>query len=507
MNEVVVYRKRRGIEAVMLALAVALGASGYLLTHLNIDGRLPDEWPWPIAILLGFAVVVHVFTRWRVPYADPLILPLVMLLNGVGLAMIHRLDLAQNPPQGAAGLQLIWMAAAVVAFCAVLFVLRDYRALHRYTYLLFLAGLILLLLPLIPGLGTAQNGARIWIHIGTYSLQPAEFAKIVLAIAFASYLVDKRDVLALAGWRVLGFDLPRARDLGPILIMWLASLAVLVFQNDLGTSLMFFGLFVVMLYVATQRPSWPILGTLLFAGGAYAAFLLVSHVRVRVSSWLDPFSNYDQNYQVIQAQFGFAYGGLLGTGWGLGRPDITPLARSDFISAAIGEELGVAGLTAVLLIYGLLVSRGLRAALGSSDPFGKLLAAGLSFGLAIQVITIVGGVTRLLPLTGLTTPFMSQGGSSLVANWIMVALLLVITHHARRPVAAAPASAVASLAAEETQVIAQPASATGGPAPEAAKPESAKPAPVLAPFPVPVAAFAPAPADVPEPPQHQGEAL
>ena len=456
MNGVVGYRKRRGTEAVMLALAAALGASGYLLTHLNLDARLPDEWPWAIGILLGFAILAHAVVRWRVPYADPLILPLVLLLNGVGLAMIHRLDLARTPATTSAQLQLTWMAVAVAAFCVVLVVLRDYRVLHRFTYLLFLGGLILLLLPLIPGLGSAQNGARIWIRLGAYSLQPAEFAKIVLAIAFASYLVDKREVLALAGARVLGVDLPRARDLGPILIMWLASLAVLVFQNDLGTSLLFFGLFVVMVYLATQRPSWPILGTLLFVGGAYAAYLAVRHVQVRVSSWLDPFSNYDQNYQIIQAQFGFAYGGLFGTGWGLGRPDLTPLAKSDFISAAIGEELGVVGLTAIVLLYGLLVARGLRAALGSSDPFGKLLAAGLSFGLAIQVITIVGGVTRLLPLTGLTTPFMSQGGSSLVANWMMVALLLVVTHHARRPAAAVDAAPVASLAAEATQIIAQP---------------------------------------------------
>jgi cell division protein FtsW (lipid II flippase) len=245
--------------------------------------------------------------------------------------------------------------------------------------------------------------------------------------------VEKRDVLALAGYRLLGLDLPRARDLGPIAVIWLLSLAILVLQRDLGTSLLFFGLFVMLLYVSTERPGWAVLGTLLFAGGAYFGYLTFSHVKVRVGAWLDPFSDYDAYYQVINAQFGMAWGGLLGTGLGLGRPGLTPLARSDFIAAAIGEELGMTGLMAVIMIYGLIVARGLRAALQCREPFGKLLAAGLSFAFALQVFTILGGVTRLLPLTGLTTPFMSQGGSSLVSNWVVMALLLVISHQVRKP--------------------------------------------------------------------------
>jgi len=460
MSEVIAYRKRRGVEAFMLLLAVALGSGGYLLTHLNIDAKLPDQWPWAVGTIAALALVAHIVVRWRIPYADPLILPIVVALNGIGLAMIHRLDLGAKPVTFSADLQLRWTAIGVACFAIVVFVLRDYRILHRFTYLLFLAGMVILMLPLVPGLGIEHSGAQIWIHIGSYSFQPAELAKIVLAIAFASYLVDKQDVLALAGGRFLGFDLPRPRDLGPILIMWLASMAVLVFQKDLGTSLLFFGLFVVMLYVSTQRASWPILGVLLFSVGAYASYLMFGHVRVRVSSWLDPFSNYDQNYQVIQGQFGMAFGGLFGTGWGLGRPNLIPVAKSDFISAAVGEELGTVGLIAIVLLYGLLVARGMRAALGSRDPFGKLLAAGLSFGLAIQVFAIIGGVTRLLPLTGLTTPFMSQGGSSLVANWVMIALLLVITHESRRPVADVATPVVASLATDATQVISTPAVAT-----------------------------------------------
>jgi cell division protein FtsW (lipid II flippase) len=449
---VIAYRKRRWSEAFMLLLAVAIAMGGYLLTHLNIDEQIPEQWPWALGFLAGFALVAHIVVRIRIPYADPLILPIVMLLNGVGLAMIHRLDLGGDKITHSAELQLIYTIVGVVVFCVVLIILPDYRILHRYTYLLFLIGMVVLMLPLLPVIGVEKHGSRIWIQIATYSFQPAEIAKIILAIAFASYLVDKREVLAMAGGRLLGIDLPRPRDLGPILVMWLASLAVLVFQKDLGTSLLFFGLFVVMLSVATERPSWPILGVLLFTAGAAASYPFFSHVQTRVDSWLNPFSNYDQNYQVIQAQFGIAWGGLFGTGWGMGRPNLTPLAKSDFISAAIGEELGVTGLMAIMVLYGLLCARGLRAALGCKDPFGKLLAAGLSTVFAIQVFTILGGVTRLLPLTGLTTPFLSQGGSSLVANYAMVALLLVITHHARRPVGQA-ADPVASLAAETTQVI------------------------------------------------------
>ena len=245
-------------------------------------------------------------------------------------------------------------------------------------------------------------------------------------------------MLALAGYRILGLDLPRARDLGPILTMWGISLAILVFQNDLGTSLLFFGLFVMLLYVSTERPGWVVLGTLLFSAGGFFAYQNLGHVRIRVSSWLDPFSDYEQNYQVISAQFGMAWGGLLGTGLGVGRPGLTPLARSDFIAAAIGEELGMTGLMAVIMVYALIVARGLRVALQCRDGFGKLLAAGLAFGFALQVFSILGGVTRLLPLTGLTTPFMSQGGSSLICNWIVVALLLVISHQVRKPVATVP---------------------------------------------------------------------
>jgi cell division protein FtsW (lipid II flippase) len=431
----VVPRKRRGVELALIVFALGLTLGAYAVVDLNVTGEISPSFSFVVGICIVMAALAHIAVRWRVPYADPVILPCVILLNGLGLVMIHRIDLINDPPLNGARQQLIWTAIGVILFILVVVWLNDHRPLQRFTYTIGLAGIVLLLLPLVPGLGTEKFGAQIWIHVGPYSFQPAEAAKILLAIAFASYLVEKRDVLALAGYRILGIDLPRARDLGPILVMWLISLAILVWQRDLGTSLLFFGLFVMMLYVATERAGWAVLGTLLFAAGAYFGYLNFGHVRARVSAWLDPFSDFDAYFQVINAQFGMAWGGLLGTGLGLGRPGLTPLARSDFIAAAIGEELGMTGLMAVIMVYGLIVARGLRIALQCREPFGKLLATGLSFAFALQVFTIIGGVTRLLPLTGLTTPFMSQGGSSLVCNWIVAGLLLVISHQVRKPAA------------------------------------------------------------------------
>ncbi len=451
----VTYRKRRTVELFLLLLAVALGLGAYLLIHLNLDGALPAGWPWVAGGWTGLAVAAHLVVRWRTPYADPWLLPMAFLLTGLGVSMIHRIDLINEPARHDAETQLVWVGLGIACLVGTLLLAGDYRTFQRYPYLLFVAGLVLLLLPLTP-LGVELNGSRIWIRLAGYSFQPAEVAKIVLSIAFAGYLAEKRDVLALAGPKVLGLTLPRARDLGPIAIMWAVSLVVLVGQRDLGTSLLFFGLFVAMLYVTTQRPSWVLLGGVLFTAGAFFAYQQFIHVRVRVSSWLDPFSDYQTNYQVIQGQFGFAYGGILGRGWGLGRPGLTPLAKSDFIIAAIGEEMGLVGLMAVIVVYGLVVSRGLRSAITVTEPFGKLLAAGLSFAFALQVFAIVGGVTRLLPLTGLTTPFMSQGGSSMVANWIVLAMLMVISHNGRRPAPLAPAtdeSGVAVLSGDATQVI------------------------------------------------------
>ncbi|GAB3600789.1 hypothetical protein GCM10027586_03430 [Kineococcus gypseus] len=299
-----------------------------------------------------------------------------------------------------------------------------------------MAGLVLLLLPLVPGLGRTINGARIWVGVGDLSFQPGELAKIALAVFFAGYLVVHRDALSLTGTKVLLLRLPRARDLGPILLAWLVSVGVLVLQRDLGTSLLFFGLFVAVLYVSTERVSWIVLGLALFAAGALFAATTMSHVRSRVDAWLHPFEagNADGGaYQLVQGLYGMANGGLIGTGLDRGRPDIVPYANSDFVYAAFGEELGLVGLFALLLLYVVLVERGMRTAIGVRDGFGKLLAAGLAFSVALQVFVVVGGVTRVIPLTGLTTPFLAAGGSSLVSNWIVVALLLRVSDLARRP--------------------------------------------------------------------------
>jgi cell division protein FtsW (lipid II flippase) len=440
-------RKRRGAELVLLVLALLVGVSSYALVGLGRDGEVPADILEYGGALVGLAAVAHLVVRFRVPYADPVLLPAVVALNGIGLAMIRRIDLASNTSYGSQ--QLVWAGLSVAGFVATLIVVRDHRRLQALTYTMGFAGIALLLLPLTPGLGVSINGARIWIRFAGFSFQPGEIAKIALAIFFAGYLVVKRDALALAGRRFLGIDLPRGRDLGPILLMWLISLGVLVFQRDLGSSLLFFGLFVVLLYVATERASWLVVGAALFAGGAYLGYLAFAHVQARVDGWLHPFDDPDRFGQIIQGQYSLAWGGIVGRGWGQGSPYLTPYSWSDFIATSVGEELGLTGMMAIIVVYAIIVERGLRTALVCRDSFGKLLAVGLSVALALQVFVVIGGVTKLIPLTGLTTPFLSYGGSSLVANWIIVALILQISHYARRPV---PEVSLPS-PDEETQVV------------------------------------------------------
>ena len=463
-----VHRRRRGAELFLLVLALAVGIGAYAAVGLGVDGAIPANLVTYGGWLAALIVAAHLVVRFFAPYADPVLLPVVAALNGLGLAVIHRLDLAyatdgsSYTTDGFASQQLTWMTLGVLLFIGTLVVLRDHRVLQRFTYTLGLSAILLLLTPLVPGLGKTINGARIWIGVGPFSLQPGEIAKVLLVIAFAGYLVLHRDALALAGRRVLFIDLPRGRDLGPILAMWLISLGVLIFETDLGSSLLFFGLFLIMLYVATERPGWLVVGATMFFGGAGFTYWFakttghLSHVVVRVDIWLHPFDYYnkrgDLSFQPVEAMFGMGWGGLIGRGFGNGMPERIPYANSDFILAAIGEELGLTAVIAVILCYGLIVERALRAALVCRDGFGKLIATGLAGVFALQVFVVIGGVTRLIPLTGLTTPFLSYGGSSLIANWVIVALLLRISDQARRP---APSLEVDDSDAdmESTQVV------------------------------------------------------
>ena len=318
--------------------------------------------------------------------------------------------------------------------------MKDYRVLRRFSYVSMVIGLVLLLSPMLPVVGSEQYGARIWVKIpGLGSFQPSEFAKLFLAFFFASYLYDHRDQLAVGGKKVLGLQLPRIKDLGPIIVVWIVSMGVLVMQHDLGTSLMFFAMFVSMLYVATGRTSWIVIGFIAFAVGAFAAANIFSHVGARVGAWLHPFDStqynkeYGGSYQLVTGIFGLASGGLMGTGLGQGHPSLTPIANSDYIYAALGEELGLTGLMAILMLYLLIIAAGMITAMKIKDGFGKLLASGLVFTMAFQVFTVVGGITLVIPLTGLTLPYMAAGGSSLIANYMLATLLMVISNSANKP--------------------------------------------------------------------------
>ncbi|WPO72590.1 FtsW/RodA/SpoVE family cell cycle protein [Streptomyces sp. KN37] len=448
---------RRNTELALLAFAVVIPLFAYMNVGLALTGEVPTG-------MLGYgmglgllAAVGHIVVRKFAAYADPLLLPLATLLNGLGLVVIWRLDQSEKLQQSktfveAAPNQLMYSAIGVALFVAVLLLLKDHRVLQRYTYISMVGALILLLLPLVPGLGRNVFGAKIWISVGGFSIQPGEFAKIVIAIFFAGYLMVKRDALALASRRFMGLYLPRGRDLGPILVVWAMSILILVFETDLGTSLLFFGMFVVMLYVATERTSWIVFGLLMSGAGAVGVASFEPHVQQRVDAWLNPFApeTLQQTEQIAQSLMAFGSGGVLGTGLGQGNSDLIGFAaNSDFILATFGEEMGLAGVMAILLIYGLIVERGVRTALAARDPFGKLLAIGLSGAFAIQVFVVAGGVMGLIPLTGMTMPFLAYGGSSVIANWALVGILIRISDTARRP---APSPAP-NPDAEMTQVV------------------------------------------------------
>ena len=437
-------RPRRITELLLLLVALAIGVGANILVDPERAQADPRHIIMSGTVLGVGALLVHVVLWIRARYADPYLLPLAVALNGLGLAMIHRIDLSTN--QSAANTQVVWTGVAMLACCVVLWLLKDHRRLRNVTYIMLLLSAVLLLLPMIPGLGVEINGARLWISVAGRTFQPGEIAKITLAIFFAGYLSTNRDLILLAGRKIGPVRLPRFRDIAPMLAAWVIAIGVLVLQKDMGTAIMFFGLFLAMVYLATGRLGWIVLGVLLMAVGGFAASRMFSHVALRLDAWLDAFNPDVYNRspggsaQIVQGLFGLASGGLFGQGLGQGRPDLVSYSNSDMIITAFGEELGLIGLGAILVMFLLFATRGLRAALGTRDAFGKLLAAGLSSLMVLQLLVVIGGVTRLLPLTGLTTPFMSAGGSSLLSNWIIVAILLAISHSARRPVVIGPAT-------------------------------------------------------------------
>ncbi|MGV0837116.1 FtsW/RodA/SpoVE family cell cycle protein [Mycolicibacterium thermoresistibile] len=432
---------RRNAELSLLAFAALITMVALLLVEANQEQGLSWNLLQYAAAYLALFGGAHLAVRRFAPYADPLLLPVVALLNGLGLVMIHRMDLAAGELSGgaaqspSANQQMLWTLAGVVGFSLVVVFLKDHRLLSRYGYLCGVTGLVLLAIPaVLPRSMSEQGGAKIWIQLPGFSIQPAEFSKILLLVFFAAVLVEKRSLFTSAGKHFLGMDLPRPRDLAPLLAAWILSVGVMVFEKDLGTSLLLYASFLVLVYIATERLSWVVIGLALFAAGSVVAYHIFDHVQLRVQTWLDPFADPDgAGYQMVQSLFSFATGGIFGTGLGNGQPGTVPAASTDFIIAAVGEELGLVGLAAVLMLYTIVIIRGLRTAIAVRDSFGKLLAAGLAATLALQLFIVVGGVTKLIPLTGLTTPWMSYGGSSLLANYLLLAILLRISHAARRP--------------------------------------------------------------------------
>jgi cell division protein FtsW (lipid II flippase) len=420
-------RSRRTTELTLLVMAALITGAAYTVTALGTNAEIPPGIVFFVGVLLALLLCAHVVVRLVARGADGTMLPLAALLHGIGFVMITRLD------DELAGLQATWSLVAIAAFVVTLLVVQRATDLARYSWLFFFGGAFLLLLPLAPGLGVNINGARIWVSLGPVNFQPGEFAKVALAIFFASYLAERRELIAASTWRIGPLHLPEPRYIAPIVMAWGFAVVVMVFQRDLGSSLLFFTLFVVMMWVATERVSYLLIGTVLFAGAAYVSWTQFTHVQTRVDIWLDPWADpLDRGYQIIQSLYGLADGGITGTGLGRGNPGQVPEAQNDFIFSAIGEEWGLLGASAVLMAFVLLVGAGLRTALRTDRTFEKLLAVGLTTIVGIQGFIIIAGVIKVVPLTGITLPFVSYGGSSLVSNYILLALLIRLSDSSAR---------------------------------------------------------------------------
>ena len=424
---------RRSTELGLVVMAGIITAAMYVLASLGKNATIPPIIVPFFVAMLGLLLVAHIATRLLARGADATLLPLAAMLHGIGYVMITRLN------DRLAGLQTTWSFVAIAAYVATLLFVQRTPDLARYKWTFFIAGAGLLLVPLVPGVGRSVGGARIWVSLGPINFQPGEFAKILLALFFAGYLYERRELIAAGTWKVGPLRLPEPRHFLPIVAAWGFSVVVMVGQRDLGSSLLFFTLFVVMLWVATERATFLVLGFVLFGGAAYMSFRLFTHVQDRVGIWLDPWSRYEgKGYQIVQGMFAIGDGGLGGTGLGQGRPTLIPAVQNDFIFAGIAEETGLVGATAVIMAFLLIVGAGLRIAIRAERPFEKLLATGLTALLGVQAFIIIGGVIRVVPLTGITLPFVSYGGSSLVSNYILLALLIRVSDSTSRRIGELP---------------------------------------------------------------------
>jgi cell division protein FtsW (lipid II flippase) len=416
-------RNRELLNLLAVGVLTAIGFAAVYIARQSIISTASLSYA---AFFVGLYLVAHVIARIALPYADPYLLPLAALLTGIGLTMIYRIDPELALRQG------LWVVVGVGLFGLLAFVLHDYRVLDSVKYLLGVTAIVLLVLPAIPGLGATINGASLWVKLGPAAFQPGELAKVLLVVFLAGYLRDKREVLSGGLGR---FGLPSPKHAGPLLLVWGGAMLVLFQTNDLGGGLLYFSVFLAMLYVATGRPAYIGVGTGLFALGAYGLYHVVSRVAERVTIWLDPWGDpTGSGYQLVQSIYAIAGGGLFGAGLGRGvllAPNgdtYIPFLQTDFIYSAIAQELGLAGGAAVILLYVIVVYRGFRIAMLADDGFSKLLAAGLTTTVAVQAFIIMGGVTGLIPLTGITLPFVSYGGSSIVANFLVLWLLLGVSN-------------------------------------------------------------------------------
>lgn len=424
---------RRRTELGLIVMVVVLTGGLYALAGFGKAGNLPANMGPFLAILFALLLVAHLAMRRLAPYADPILLPVAGLLNGVGYVFIARLSNHE------ARLQAFWTAIGIVVFVATLAIVKRARDLERFRYTFAFLGIGLLLLPLAPGIGEQINGASLWIHLGSFNFQPGELAKLALAVFFASVMVERADLLSRGTRRVGRFMILDPRYLAPIVAAWGLSLVIFLAENDLGSSFLFFALFIGLLWIATGRAWYLGLGAGLFTAGSYLALHLIGHAHSRVQAWLDPWAHAETSgYQTIQGWFAIAAGGVFGQGPGQSNAAVIPESSTDLIFAVVAGELGLIGASALLLSYLLMVGTGLRVAVRCERPFEKLLAAGLSLTIGVQTFVIVGGVTRLIPLTGITLPFVSYGGSSLISNYILLALLLRISNDTEDPEMALP---------------------------------------------------------------------